>query len=461
MSRHEGGTHEDLRELCALAAIGEASPEELMEVKAHVNACSSCRVEYDDYQDILNKKPTIAERWQKAAWRFRQTLHSNGYRERFISEAENRGFHFSEEVARPRPFWLGIEMQRLARPAFASLVIALLIVMAAVLAHRLRESNLRNSALATQISETNGENGTLRQELADRSGPRQSSVTEHAPAGIAEPSTIKEAAPSARSDDADYRSLEAELTKARADNATLLARSSALEEQLQAASFQVHALRAELETGKSTGGELAAKLKEAERNLGEMTGEIKDLRNGRSKDAYTITAQDARVKELSERLRDQAETLDRERRLLTADRNIRDLMTARNLHIIDVYDVDGKGKDIGGKGKTRKTFGRAFYTEDKSLIFYAFDLEDRRITKANYSLQAWGYQHSAKRTVQSLGILYVDDQKQNRWALKFDDPEVLAWIDTVFVTIEPPGGSKKPSGERLLEAYLKGPPNHP
>jgi len=153
-------------------------------------------------------------------------------------------------------------------------------------------------------------------------------------------------------------------------------------------------------------------------------------------------------------LREQAETLDHQRRLLTADRDIRDLMTARNLHIIDVYDVDGKGR-------TRKTFGRAFYTENKSLIFYAFDLEERRITKANYSLQAWGYQQSTERSVQSLGVFYADDQKQNRWALKFEDPEVLAQIDAVFVTIEPPGGSKKPTGDKLLYAYLRNKPNHP
>jgi len=45
--------------------------------------------------------------------------------------------------------------------------------------------------------------------------------------------------------------------------------------------------------------------------------------------------------------------------------------------------------------------------------------------------------------------------------LKFDDPNVLAEIDSVFVTIEPPGGSKKPTGGRLLAAYVKANLNHP
>jgi hypothetical protein len=55
----------------------------------------------------------------------------------------------------------------------------------------------------------------------------------------------------------------------------------------------------------------------------------------------------------------------------------------------------------------------------------------------------------------------VDDQKQNRWVLKFDDPRTLAEIDSVFVTVEPAGGSAKPTGNKLLYAYLLANPNHP
>ena len=34
-------------------------------------------------------------------------------------------------------------------------------------------------------------------------------------------------------------------------------------------------------------------------------------------------------------------------------------------------------------------------------------------------------------------------------------------IDGIFVTIEPNGGSSKPSGKSLLFAYLRVDPNHP
>ena len=144
----------------------------------------------------------------------------------------------------------------------------------------------------------------------------------------------------------------------------------------------------------------------------------------------------------------------RERELLASGREIRDLMGARNLHIIDVFDVDGTGKSA-------KAFGRVFYTEGKSLIFYAFDLTSRRHPRADHAFQAWGYRDPAPQSARSLGIFYADDKTQNRWVLKFDDPQVLAEIDSVYVTVEPPGGSPKPTGQKLLYAYLNGQPNHP
>jgi hypothetical protein len=131
-------------------------------------------------------------------------------------------------------------------------------------------------------------------------------------------------------------------------------------------------------------------------------------------------------------------------------------MGARNLHIIDVHDADGSGND-------RKSFGRVFYTEGKSLIFYAFDLDDKKVTNAKYTFEAWGERLGQPASVKSLGVLYVDDKDQKRWVLKVDDPRQLAQIDSVFVTLEPHGGDdeKGPRGHKILYAFLSGQANHP
>ena len=105
---------------------------------------------------------------------------------------------------------------------------------------------------------------------------------------------------------------------------------------------------------------------------------------------------------------------------------------------------------------------RVFYTEGKSLIFYAFDLDDKRVVNANYSYQAWGERLGQPASVKSLGMLYVDDKAERRWSLKVDDPHQLSEINSVFVTLEPRSGEgDKPRGKRILFAFLGSEANHP
>ena len=129
-------------------------------------------------------------------------------------------------------------------------------------------------------------------------------------------------------------------------------------------------------------------------------------------------------------------------------------MGARDLYIAEVYDV-------GKTGTTQKPYGRVFYTKGKSLIFYAYDLDQQAQLKNARTFQAWGRRGPDPQQALNLGIFYVDNAAKKRWVLKFDDPKRLAQIDAVFVTVEPNGGSHKPSGQPLLFTYLKVEPNHP
>jgi hypothetical protein len=99
-------------------------------------------------------------------------------------------------------------------------------------------------------------------------------------------------------------------------------------------------------------------------------------------------------------------------------------------------------------------------TEGKSLILCAFDLNDAKKIDAKQTFQVWGQQEGKKDSLRSIGFLYVDDKAQRRWALKTEDPVAIKEIDSVFVTVEPAGGAKKPSGQHLLYANL-GDANHP
>jgi hypothetical protein len=164
-------------------------------------------------------------------------------------------------------------------------------------------------------------------------------------------------------------------------------------------------------------------------------------------------ADQAHINELSQQLKTAKTNVDMERQLASAGKDVRDLMGARQLHVVDV-------RDTNPNGKASKAFGRVFLTEGKSLIFYAFDLSDARKLDAKQTYEVWGQAKGKTSSQRSLGFLYVDDKAQRRWALKTEDPVAINEIESVFVTVEPRGGAKRPTGQRLLYAYL-GDANHP
>jgi len=197
-----------------------------------------------------------------------------------------------------------------------------------------------------------------------------------------------------------------------------------------------------------------AKLQELEKRIDSETEEKQHA-------ATRAAALEGKVEDLTQVLRDRERTVDqqqeeisKQQELLDHDRDIRDLMGARDLYIAEVYDV-------ARTGQTNKTYGRVFYTKGKSLVFYAYDLDQQGGFKNASSFQAWGRRGPDKTQALNLGIFYEDNANKKRWMLKFDDPKSLEQIDAVFVTIEPNGGSHRPSGKQLLFAYLRVSPNHP
>jgi uncharacterized coiled-coil protein SlyX len=247
---------------------------------------------------------------------------------------------------------------------------------------------------------------------------------------------------------------ETEIARLRSIYQEALGRSKSLEGQLAQASARINELEKDLASGAQRATELTQKAQQMEAALNQSMAELRTLRERGATESTLTATQQSRIDELSGQLKEQSESIDRDRKLLAANRDIRELMGARNLHIIDVSDVDGSGE-------TRRPFGRAFYTEGQSLIFYAFDLAPRHPSRKGSSFQAWGFREPISHAARSLGIFYADDKVDNRWVLKFDDPDVLAQIDAVFVTVEPAGGSAKPTGQKLLYAYLGGQANHP
>ena len=200
--------------------------------------------------------------------------------------------------------------------------------------------------------------------------------------------------------------------------------------------------------------ELAQKLDSARSNSQAMQQKLDSLTQQSAQDAERARISDAKVNDLTGLLHDREVALNEKDELLAHDRDIRELMGARDLYIAEVHDV-------ARNGRTQIPYGRVFYTKGKSLTFYAFDLDRQTELKRASTFQAWGRRGPDREQAISLGVFYEDSASKKRWVLKCDDPKTLAEIDAVFVTVEPNGGSHKPSGKSLLFAYLKVDPNHP
>ncbi|HEX4651412.1 MAG TPA: hypothetical protein VH250_07895 [Granulicella sp.] len=224
----------------------------------------------------------------------------------------------------------------------------------------------------------------------------------------------------------------------------------ALRHQLEADHISQEQLAAERDA-------LSQQLAAAQADAQSLRDKVASAQESADQQAARSTSLEAKVHELNVALdetntalsdKDRILALDKD--FLAHDRDIRDLIGARNLYIADIFDTNEEGK-------TAKPFGRIFYTQDRSLVFYGFDLDKQAGLKRSVAFQAWGSGSDKQPT--SLGLFYQDDS-QKRWVLRCNDAKTLARMNMVFVTIEPPGGSAKPTGKQLLRAYLQIQPNH-
>lgn len=224
------------------------------------------------------------------------------------------------------------------------------------------------------------------------------------------------------------------------------------------ANAKIAALSDQLKVDQAEDTEISQQRDAANQRLALELAESKVLRDSLSAAKATADEQSARSSALEVRHREVNSALEEgermhslDKELLAHDRDIRDLIGARDLYITDIYDV-------AKTGKTAKPFGRVFYTKDRSLVFYGYDLDKQSSLNQSVAFQAWGSGDNEQNV--SLGMFY-QEESHKRWILRFDDTKTLAHLNKIFVTAEPQAGSAKPTGKPLLMAYLQMKPNHP
>ena len=431
--------HESFEELAALAAVGELSPLELQRLRHHLAECPSCRESCEAYADMASNDLGVAA---AAAQPFEDVSigdadeteareHLGHLRNRLKAHAA--GQQLPVDVRRDEggknhraPLWA---YRRVAYGIAAAIVLAVAVVASGIAFWRTTKDvsaeRARSRGLQSVVD-------SLKQEKKnDRDG--------------SDSAVLRSLQESQKARDA----LEKSLAGSEAKNEDLRAREKASEEKLVGAIATAEQLRQQLAMNDSDRERLGRLQRDSDAKLHEALAELYQARQANAQ----VAAKGETREDTTLEANAQPPSEGGAPTPSPSEGEARNLFGARDLHIVDVYDVTGDGQ-------TKRTYGRVYYVEKKLLVFYAFDLQNRQNHKLG-AFQAWGYREANLGKPLDLGLFTVDDKSTSRWVLTVNHPDVLSHIDAVFVTVEPPGGSTAPRGKKVLYANLIGPPNHP
>jgi hypothetical protein len=431
--------HDEFLELCAVSTSGQLSEEDQRRLQEHLVLCSSCREALQQYEAIIRHAiPAMAADETpenlEAGPRWSEKRAESALFERIAREEAKPGIEQNGPIQIHRQ----TSARRVLSPASAAAwrsvwaLYAAGILLFIALGFCAYEVGIRrgtNAANSTAPHPDTQSQITLEEKLSDASHEREV----------------------ARAQIEQRDSLIADLRRQLQQQSAKMDQMKAAQEQSDAALRNADAGRQELIQQRT---EAEQKFNAAQLSARALQTKLDSIAEKSSQDANRAATLDAKVNELTNLLHQRDAAVDQQQELLAHDRDIRELIGARDLYVVEVYDV-------ARNGATQKPYGRVFYTKGKSLIFYAYDLDQQTIAKNASTFEVWGRRGPDREQAFPLGIFYEDNAAGKRWVLKLDDPKLLAQIDAVFVTIEPNGRSRKPSGKPLLFAYLRVDPNHP
>jgi hypothetical protein len=429
--------HDEFLELCAVSTSGQLTEEEQRKLREHLAVCASCREIVQQYETVVSKAiPAIAANEttsladSNSSWSEEQAEKTLFQRIEQEERGESRKSTGTSDISAGSPCVPAFSSESTWRDVWVLCGAGILLFVGlSFYAYRVGVHHGTDSVRLAAPQPSAEPQPSLETQLSDAGHERQIARVQ-----------IEQR-------DKTIAELRKQLAQRLADITGLKAAKDRLEVELRVSDTAQENLAQQ-------GGELAQKLDLAVSSSQMLQQKLDFLVEQSAQDTARTKALDAKVNDLTRLLRDREVALNEKDELLAHDRDIRELMGARDLLISETHDV-------ADDGRTQIPYGRVFYTRKKSLVFYAYDLEREPGLKHGRTFQAWGRRGPDRDQALNLGVFYEDSAAKKRWILKCDDPKTLAEIDAVFVTVEPNGGSHKPSGKSLFFASLKIEPNHP
>jgi hypothetical protein len=400
--------HEHFEELCALAVSGQISVPDWRSLQEHLQSCPACGRTLGDFAGIGAE--LMAE--------FATSVplgHFAEMRSRFLERARLSGGNVSlDPVDSSRKTRWTIPASLLSGSIAALMVLG---VGVAVIRTRMRTEAPAYGRSAPEVAQVSVPGKQV-----------STAVTVLAPEAVATPANALEQ---------ERNALQVKLDAAKVKVAALESSVAEANVKLGAAAQLMAAVQSDRDATVARFAQVQSALEDARSK--ELSQEVR------------LASAQGEIDALNKQLLYETANAERLKAIVAGGKDGQSIIAARNLHIIDVYDADGRG--------ARRSFGRVFYVEGQQLVFYAYDLADPR--HANAQFYAWGAVAAPGETVTRLGVLRNDGQSEERWVLKYADTSVLAKLDSIFVTAETVDDPEKPKGRRVLFAVLSGQPNHP
>lgn len=426
--------HKRFEEWCALAVMGQLAPEAAAALEEHARCCRACKAFLADAgtlrgaieQTLLAK--TVAE-----------ATPPEGMRERFLRRAVEHGLTLTpgpamagvDELAdealdvhsKKRSRWMRMSWRALGeRPGVRAIGLAAAACLCLMAGYE--AARWHAGFMATQPSAVASTARMSETAAANTSAPREAASDDKL-----------------ESLNTRLSSLKMSLDEAQARNTELMRTVNTLSAQAERDKSMEAQLR-QVQEQQGAAAQRAAAL-EAERD--NLSGQLAAAHLAMGEQRNTAAEMNERVARLETELERRQQN---GQNLATAQ----EMISSRNLHIIDIYDNDSSNR-------ARQLSGRVFYVEGKSLVFYAYDLPDARRKSRDAVFRVWGETAGTHTPSYQLGVMRKETNGQGRWVLSFNDPKVLNRINAVYVSTDPPAQAPE-NPHRLMYAFL-GSANHP
>jgi peptidoglycan hydrolase CwlO-like protein len=440
-------SHEEFLELCAVSVSGELTGEERKRLGAHLANCVSCSNALKQFK--LSAKATVpaaaSELSIDVATDFTVDLEKaeSTFFARFDKEGGFRAAPGGNRDAE-RPLAMnirehkapsGFEWGQLLMPFAAIILLGLAL---GVISYRV---GIKKGSESVSLDQNDRVVANLEERLSDAAHEQEQFQGEIA---------------SRDKSIADLRKQIQELSAvvSQKESGTNSRERTADRQGIETATAKMVAAQQRLDAEEQERSGQAARAAELEAKVEELSKQLQESQIAVVQQKKELDQREGTINRQEQQLDERQATIGRQQELLAHDRDVRDVMGARDLYVVDVYDVLGTGE-------TNKPYGRLFFTKGQKILFYAYDLDQAPGVKRASTFQAWGQRGPDKQNAVNLGIFYEDSAAKKRWVLKSNDAKTLAEISAIFVTVEPDANSHNPRGKEVLYAFLRVEPNHP